>query len=318
MTDDTDTQNVASPPHPYIAAGRLPLYEAGMLNMTGFLLMAVIVLPMILYFYDGNLNDAVMSGLGLLAAYCILTLFFWNRFRTRMSTRPSRSPLHRTEPPMSSAFTGNARAAAVVVEQERQRRFRVVEAPSMWSWQDFVEELESRGIERPRTIIDDATIGQLGSVPLPDHMLEPEAILQSGDEPRKHLITTIIIGAVTAVVLVFFGLWWIALLPLAFAVFSALQLPEVRDATRHFQMNQSETVVGLGTLTDKQRRWTIDNSVMLVQCKRDTGPLMVTIVGEAGHLMMPFTDEKDMDFVKLWQRWNHPNPRPDLVSGAAV
>jgi hypothetical protein len=88
----------------------------------------------------------------------------------------------------------------------------------------------------------------------------------------------------------------------------------VRDATRLFRMDQSEDVAGLGTFTDKQqRRWTVENAIMLVQCKRDAGPLIVTMVGEAGHHTLSFMDETDTDFVKLWQRWNHPDPRPDLV-----
>lgn len=282
-----------------------------MLNMSGFFV-AAIGFPA--FFLVRDDSDAALSvALGFLAGYCIVALLYWNYFRTRMSKHPYWSG-PRSKEPQWSPFNDDQRAVEVVIELERERRFRLVGAPSMWSWRDFVEKLDTRGIERPRTIVDEATIAQLASVPLPAHMLEPEAILESGHEPRRHLMTTIILGALIALVLVLFGLWWIALLPLMFVAFSAIQLPEVRDATRLFRMDQSETVVGLGTITDKQqRRWTVDNALMLVQCRRDAGPLIVTIIGEAGDLMMPFTDEKDKDFIKLWQRWNHPSPRPDLA-----
>ncbi len=82
-------------------------------------------------------------------------------------------------------------------------------------------------------------------------------------------------------------------------------------------MQESQFIAGPGVLVDqkRQRRWTVDDAVMLVQCTPTLGPLIVRLVGEAGWLTLSFTDEKDPDFVRLWQRWNHPQPRPELLPG---
>jgi hypothetical protein len=116
---------------------------------------------------------AFVMGITLLVFYMVVVLFFWNRFRTRMSKRPHWNLPGWNEPPEWSAFTGDRRVTDVIRDLERPRRFALFGSPHMWTWQSFVEELSSRNIERPRTIIDEAALAQLGSVPLPNHMLEP-------------------------------------------------------------------------------------------------------------------------------------------------
>ncbi|TVQ53284.1 MAG: hypothetical protein EA377_08335 [Phycisphaerales bacterium] len=245
--------------------------------------------------------------------FVILAPLCWARFTKRIDERSTARPAGWSPLPPSLPFTGDPRAVEVVFELERQRRFRLLGPPRLWTWRSFIEALDSCSIPRPRTIIDEQARPSLRRIPLPEHMLEPEGILESGSKPRARLKIAIGIVIVVAVYLLWLGTWWLALV---LAAIIALQLPEVRDTTRLFRMDHRETVVGLGTVTDrKQRRWTVDDAVMLVKCTETSGPLIVTMIGEAGHLTLSFTDDADPDLVRLWQRWNHPQPRPELTEG---
>ncbi len=301
--------------YPYIATGRLPLYEGDDRRNAAVMFASIAAGYLgVTYFRTGEWVDVIPSAVGLLIAFLVIALITWISFKLRMSNRPSGRRAGRDATPSSIALTGDPRAVEVVVELERQRRFRLLGPPHPWTWRSFIEALDARSIPRPRTIIDEAARAPLGRIPLPEDLLEPEGILESRDKPRARLIITIGMVIAVGAFLLWIGMWWLALLSLIFATIISLQLPEVRDATRRFRLDQRETVVGLGSVTDRnQRRWTVENAVMLVKCKSAAGPLMVTMIGEAGDLTLPFTDGTDADLIRLWQRWNHPQPRPELT-----
>lgn len=109
--------------------------------------------------------------------------------------------------------------------------------------------------------------------------------------------------------------WFGGFMAMGLAIFFALTAsPSLRDRFRIIRWDDGNVVAGMGTLKDQnERRWTIENAAMVIQTKEVAGALFVQIVGEAGYLELTFVDEHDPDFVKLWQRWNHPQPRPELT-----
>ena len=52
---------------------------------------------------------------------------------------------------------------------------------------------------------------------------------------------------------------------------------------------------------------------MLVQVKQGGEAFFVTLISKTGNMSLTFLNGDDPDFVALWQRWTHPNPRPALV-----
>ncbi len=69
--------------------------------------------------------------------------------------------------------------------------------------------------------------------------------------------------------------------------------------------------VGSGTVEHRGRRWTVDDSVMLVTRAPWTA-LRVRIVGPEHTLVCNFRSVENKHFLALWQRWNTASPKTDL------
>lgn len=145
--------------------------------------------------------------------------------------------------------------------------------------------------------------------------MEPEPILGSGDARglmnwlwplgfTASGLISMILGEALIAVLVF----------LVAGFFIVTSVPAIRDRFRIFRWDDGNIVAGMGSLRDERNRlWTIDNAMMIVQTKEIAGALFVRFIGEVGEMQVTFTDERDPDFITLWQRWNHPAPRPELA-----
>jgi hypothetical protein len=106
----------------------------------------------------------------------------------------------------------------------------------------------------------------------------------------------------------FMGLW------IAGGVFLAAAIPAVRDQLRLLWDFSGNVVAGQGWTRDhKNRVWTTADAIMVIHKVTSSSSLEVVITGPAGVVTLSFINERDPDFVKLWQRWNHPDPRPELA-----
>lgn len=79
-------------------------------------------------------------------------------------------------------------------------------------------------------------------------------------------------------------------------------------------------VVGPGYIMNHQgnRRWTVDDSCVLLTRRTSMHRLVVEFVGPAGYLKATFENLDDPGFIALWQRWRHPNPRPNSPTNSEV
>lgn len=303
---------------PQIAVGKLPLHvnEASghFLSIVGL----VVAASVLICFRVSSWSDALSIITLVAVLFSPVAVFLWWSFRSRFSRRPTPSlrmllQLRNSEPGLSDVVA-DERITKVIRELEAKRSFWKLNSRSCWTPTECEAALALHGIPKPRTVVDEAAVPQLLQIPLPSHMLEPEPVQQSSEIPRGQITTMILLAVLLALIVLAFGNWMVALYLLGIAVMFSLGLPEVRDALPIFQTQQSETIIGLGTLVDRHnQQWTVDDSVMLVQCKRNVGPLIVTLVGETRETTLTFTDEKDQYFIALWQRWNHPSPRPELL-----
>lgn len=183
-----------------------------------------------------------------------------------------------------------------------------------WTWDELNRRTESLGLSLPRTIVDQDLQPKLSLIERPDALLEPEFILPS--IPTKHRTMKLMIGFyfLMAVLQAIAGNWWFALLFVLFAAVFVASLPGLREILRNVRWDEGNTIAAVGSVSDKkERRWTTNDAIMLVQTLRGVSALYVSLIGEAGRMVLVFSDENDPDFVKLWQRWNHPRPRPELV-----
>ncbi len=101
---------------------------------------------------------------------------------------------------------------------------------------------------------------------------------------------------------------------LVFAMLLLAQMPQVRDRVPILRRDETAPVAGVGYVeAPRGARWTTGDSMLLVSALKAPGPLYVRLVGPAGWLSWTFTNASDADFLRLWQRWMHPRPRPELA-----
>jgi len=185
----------------------------------------------------------------------------------------------------------------------------------LWTWDEFADGCGKHGIERPTTVIDTALVERLAKIERPPHALEPESIV--GSTPHRRITRRLLPVAFIMMAIYMFT----AGHPLAAAVSvvvavsaTVAAIPSLRDRVRAISPEQWSTLAGLGAVRDRRGRvWTVDDAVLVIQTRELFGPLFVRLIGAAGELRLGFADESDPDFIALWQRWNHPTPRPELL-----
>ncbi len=180
-------------------------------------------------------------------------------------------------------------------------------------WRFLLERCRSAQVNLPRTIVDAGVQSRLAAIPLPDDLLEPETILPSSASLREAVWALFGLYILLGLIQVLERRWFTAVLYVVFGGLLLISLPPVRDRLRTL-LDTGNLVAGTGWIRHRGKRtWTVDNAVMLVRTRSGSVPLHVMLIGEEGELPLSFTNERDPDFIKLWQRWNHPHPRPELV-----
>jgi hypothetical protein len=297
---------------PRIVHSPLPWYSPQL--YIGYFVIAVGVVFGIVVAWEGVSGGAILQGfmLGVLSAAVIagLGLLYESSLRKRMNKR------------IGSEDEATFREIAFAPELrhitadflESHRRIRQ-SARAAGAWAKFCDECQLLAIRRPHTIIDSKLAARLGAIDRPEYAVEPESILESGGATRSTLWLLSIAGALSTAYLLYRQNWFGGLMLIGVATFFAVTgSPALRDRFRIMRWDDGNVVARMGTLKDQDdRRWTVENAVMVIQTKETAGALFVRVVGKDGQLELNFADEHDPDFVKLWQRWNHPRPRIDLL-----
>lgn len=181
-------------------------------------------------------------------------------------------------------------------------------------WRDMNRVVQSHGLVLPRTLASDALHAKLAGIPLTRDLLEPEYIGKS-----RAIVTrvAVLIGGFYLVGGLFMlrgNNWPTAVMYTMLASSFLLVIPRFRRAWRKIRWEHDAPKAGCGVLVSGGRRWTCADSVMLVQDTVFSGGILVTIVGEAGEWAAGYSGTDDEDFVNLWQRWNHLDPKPELLT----
>lgn len=211
--------------------------------------------------------------------------------------------------------------------RDRATPYFIRRPTDLWGWNALQEHIRGDdrrkrdtgepgvALEQPLpTVVDRDLEARLAALDLPDYLLEPEPILPSGNVSKQHAILLGGMYIVVALIYTMTGQYLFTVLWLGLGLMFIGAIPSVRDRLRNIRLNEGRVTAAPGTIRDNHdRRWTIDDSVMIVQTSNGKPPLFVFVTGPAGVMPLHFTDETDPDFIKLWQRWNHPHPRPELA-----
>lgn len=198
---------------------------------------------------------------------------------------------------------------------DRDLPFVLRRASDLWDWDELSSQLTTPQRARPITIVDQAIQSTLDRIERPTHFLEREPILTSGALNKRTTILLVGFYAAVAMMQLTTDRPFLALFMLFLAALFLVTIPALRDRLRNFRYSDGHVVAGQGSVSDhRDRLWTVDDSMMIVQTRDGTPPIFVTLTGPAGAMTLTFMDETDPDFIRLWQRWNHPHPRPELAA----
>jgi hypothetical protein len=181
-------------------------------------------------------------------------------------------------------------------------------------WKKLRELVHSKALALPRTLADERFECGLTEIRLTPDLLEPEPIVVSDAVSglAKAVFGSIYMALAIAMLAsgqwvgggaqLFVGLMWVG------------RVPIVRRITRELNWEHGAPVAGCGVLRiGKKSRFTCNDAVMIVEMGRVAGGVLVSLLGEAGIARLGFSSISDPDFINLWQRWNHLDPKPELL-----
>lgn len=202
----------------------------------------------------------------------------------------------------------------IVFQLEREAPRWSFSRHTAWRWPSFLAKLDAADLGQPRTLVDDRHLMAVATIGLPDELLEPETIAKGGGPPG--CIAPALALTVLGCLLLGFasGSFVYPALGVVCLVISLPLLPAVRRRLPWVTDQPRLPIAGVGFVQDvKGRSWTVNNAIMLVKATGWIHGIRIELIGEAGLLPFAFGDETDPEFIKLWQRWNHPHPRPELL-----
>ena len=184
--------------------------------------------------------------------------------------------------------------------------------------QRLLDELAAESLQTPRTLADLRLAAQLEHIELPDVLLEAEKVFPGSRVGRRRARGMIIIGCIITLlgfmmafaVCTIFGLLMI-IIPLLSINYMRRKVPELR-------LGISVPVAGTGFLKiNDQLSFRSDSAICLVRAidsDRRTDPAVEAwFLSAEAVRYFSFPTCRDPHFITLWQRWNHPSPRPELA-----
>ena len=183
-----------------------------------------------------------------------------------------------------------------------------------WSWNTLDAERIRRGLPRAATIVANWLENEVRPLPRTGAMLEPEYIVASLPQSTKATMTSVAMFGLFALVQAANRNWLTA----AFLGFGALgflaSMTSIRNSIPGLRPEGRAPIAGPGTIEDHSgKRWSVDAATMFIWSQKPRMPLYVYVCGPAGWITFTFSSSADPDFMNLWQRWTHPNPRPELL-----
>jgi len=186
------------------------------------------------------------------------------------------------------------------------------------AYQRLLEELAAESLETPRTLADLRLASQLEHIELPDMLLEAEKVFPGSRVGRRRARSAIILGCIFMLfgflmpfaVCVIIGLLMV-LVPLLSMNFVRRKAPELR-------LGFSVPVAGTGFLQiNDELCFRSDNAICLVRGidsdRRTDSAVETWFLSAEAVRYFSFPSCRDPHFITLWQRWNHPEPRPELA-----
>lgn len=177
------------------------------------------------------------------------------------------------------------------------------------------DNLASEGLAVPRTIADERLKPKVSAIPLERDLLEPEFIIggEGGGASGAIAYGVVVVWLLMASLSLMWGNKAVAGIYMLVALGSTTRTPFLRRYLRAASWERDAPIAGCGVLkAHDKRRWTCEDGVMFLRSNL-SGGVSAIFLGMAGVFVMSFPNVTDPDFINLWQRWNHLDPKPGLL-----
>ena len=168
-----------------------------------------------------------------------------------------------------------------------------------------------------KAIVDPLLQDEIQSIELRDDLLEQELLQSSMPMKDKHFILAIVFMTLMLTYSAIKGSWLSAAFVIYIIVFLLPNISILRERLPFIRNEYRSLLVGLGWVSSHKRKqkWTIADSIILLRMKkkRPLGTLYVRLLGPTKDYDFMFESVHDPEFIRLWQRWMHPNPRLELM-----
>ncbi|MDG2053540.1 MAG: hypothetical protein P8J86_02420 [Phycisphaerales bacterium] len=182
---------------------------------------------------------------------------------------------------------------------------------------------KQQGTSRPEVIADLAFIQSLRSIALLPGLPEPEHVLASSKRKISNIVISLILAANALGLALLYGQIICLAVGFVFLISGLLPLPPVRRFVRQFQRDSKGLIAGPGfTVSSSGQIWNTEDSVAIIRaaqlCPNRFASVYLQLIGPAGCKQMSFGSISDPDFLCFWQRWTHPEARPELAASLAA
>jgi len=168
-----------------------------------------------------------------------------------------------------------------------------------------------------KAIVDPLLQDEVQSIDLRDELLEQELLQSSMPMKDKHFTLVIVFMTVMLTYSAIKGSWLSAAFVVYVIVFLLPNISFLRESLPFIRNEYRSLLVGLGWVKSHKRKnkWTIADSIILLRIKKNKplGTLYVRLLGPTKDFDFLFESVRDPEFIRLWQRWMHPNPRLELM-----
>lgn len=182
------------------------------------------------------------------------------------------------------------------------------------AWKEVRQHAYRMGVPLPRCVAHEKLAESCRAIPLTVDLIEPEEVVSQAASGRTSIVLMCVLLFIIFVSMALARNW------LGAGVQVLLLLSVLTDRFRWLRWSNivgagtAEPIAGCGIIKDRKgRRFTCRDSTMLIQTARGSSAPVVTVLSSTGNVSMTFPSTKDADFIKLWQRWNHLDPKPELL-----
>ena len=294
---------------------KVPLFIIMIVAVTLFIIMAAVFTLILVLEYDEYLLGVVVFSYPVLLAMFVIAYDRWARFRAGMAAYRSRDGLL---------------LALMRLRRKRRKPLGILQARSDWA--AALKQVRESCDPPVIAVCEESLEKKLMAIEELTRFPEPES-LGVGGITRWGLASffVVVAGGLSSSCFLISGsgrflgpalaaegasLWVLTVIGLVLLLFTIFGTPIRGFLIRRWRRGSGSFIIGPGFLAEGNgRALTVADSLLMVDSnpKEVNTEIRVLLLGPKHRRRFRFNSVRDRAFVKLWQCWTHPEPRPELA-----